>query len=332
MKKLVTRFFFLSVALVLGAGSAGAEPAKHKIKLATIAPVDSPWDDALKTYKKQVEKRTQGTVSVQLYVGGRLGSETETINQVKFGSTECAGVSTGAFAGMIPGLDVFELPFLWENPEQAAEALKRLHPHFDKEFQAKGFRLIGWSENGWRNFMNAGEPIRSLADLKGVKVRSQENSMHIGFWKALEAKPVPLATTEFERAMKSGQIQAGDNSVVLTAAFGWNNTIKSFTLSRHSYQPAVIVCNLAWFEKLPAELQSVVTEEMVEVEQQVRTRLAESEKQFIEIFKSQGIAVHTLAPEERAKFVAQTESVRKKFSAAVPAEVLKVVEQVKAGR
>lgn len=317
----------LAGALLWPAHAAAAEPIKFKI--ATIAPADSPWDDALKQFKEALTKRTGGALTAQLYMGGRLGSEAEMVKQVQFGSTECVGASTGSFSALVPGLDVFELPFLWDSPEQAVESLEKLRPYFGEQFEKRGLHLVGWSENGWRDFMTDGKPIKSVADLKGLKIRSQENPMHIAFWKALGAQPKPLPTTEFEKAMKSKLVQAGDNSVVLTAAFGWNNAIKSFTVSRHMYQPAVVVCNKAWFDKLPASERQHIGEGMAKIESEVRTNLNASEKEFLELFKSQGIAVEALSPEDRKAFAEATAGVRQKFAKGIPSQVIKVIEQVR---
>lgn len=324
----------LRLAALIGFGFAAASTnvsaeGPVKFKLATMAPEDSPWHEALKTFQQHLAKRSGGALAVQLYMGGRLGSEAETVKQVLFGSTECAGVSTGSFTGVVDGLDVFELPFLWDTPEQAEEALKRLEPYFNKQFEAKGLHLVGWSENGWRNFMTAGKPIESVDDLKGLKVRSQENPMHLAFWKSLGASPMPIPTQDFEKAMRAGMVQGGDNSVVLTAAFGWNNAIKGFTVSRHMYQPAVVVCNKAWFDKLPESERASIDGEMNEIEKVVRAKLAQSEQEFLAFFKQQGIDVKTLSPEARAAFAAKTAGVRKQFAAKIPAEVLKVIEAVK---
>ena len=317
----------LAGALLWTTVPAAAEPLKFKV--ATIAPADSPWDDALKEFKTKVNKQTNGQLVPLLYMGGRLGSEAEMVKQVQFGSTECVGASTGSFASLVPGLDVFELPFLWDSPEQAAEALAKLEPYFNAEFEKKGMHLVGWSENGWRNFMTEGKPIATIDDLKGLKIRSQENPMHMAFWQSLGAKPVPLPTTEFEKAMKSGLVQGGDNSVVLTAAFGWTNAIKSFTLSRHIYQPAVVVCNKAWVEKLPIDERKIIDGEMEHLQREVAEKLAASEREFLEMFKTQGIVVETLTPEARKAFTAATAGVRQKFAEKIPPQVVKIVEAVR---
>lgn len=319
------------LALGLGAGPVGAEgPAKIKFKLGSIAPSDSPWDEALTDFKRKLDASNGGTLQMQLYLGGKLGSETDLVKQVKFGSTECIGVSNGALATLVPSLEVFELPFLWDNEKEVYAALKLLTPYFQARFKEKGLHLVGWSENGWRNFMTAGKPIETVADLSGAKMRSQENAMYVAFWNALGAKPVPLPTSEFDKAMKEGLITGADQSVVITAAFGWMNSIKSYTVSRHIYQPAVIVCNQEWYSKLTPEQQKTLDSTMVEIEASVRQKLGKSEREFLEIFRGKGIAVTELSDAARTDFIAKTASVRKKYGKSIPPEVLKLVEKAKA--
>lgn len=329
LRRTLFALVFLALA-VLPLEGAAQDTAKAKFKLGTVAPADSPWHEALLEFKNQVAKR--GGMQVQLYMGGTLGSEAEMVEQVKFGSTECIGVSTGAFTSTIPSLEVFEIPFIWDTPQQTAAAQRLLLPYFNARFEEKGIHLVGWSENGWRNFMTNGKPIEKAADLQGMKMRSQESPLHIKFWQALGAKPVPLPTGDFAKSMASGLIQGGENSVVLTAAFGWMDAIKSFTVSRHIYQPAVVVCNKAWFDKLPEKERSSIDKEMAPIEKNVRDRLVTAEHEFLAIFKERGINVVELTPEARADFVKKTAALRASLTSKLPAEVLKLVDKAKASK
>jgi TRAP-type C4-dicarboxylate transport system substrate-binding protein len=140
---------------------------------------------------------------------------------------------------------------------------------------------------------------------------------------------VPLPAGDFDKAMQGGLIQGADQSVVITAAFGWMNNIKSFTVSRHVYQPAALVCNQAWFAKLPADQQKAVDAVMPEIEMNVRQKLQNSEREFLDIFRSKGIVVNELSAAARAEFIEKTAPVRKKFGKTIPPEVMKIVEKAK---
>src|SRR5688572_14561818 len=114
--------FFITLAFVLGAqGRAGAEDKKdtYTMKIATVAPDGTPWADLLKKYKKDVEKASEGRITVKLFLGGTLGDENESVLKCKRGQVEAVGASTGAIASQVPEVNVVEVPYLFRSAEEA---------------------------------------------------------------------------------------------------------------------------------------------------------------------------------------------------------------------
>ena len=91
---------------------------KYKVKVATIAPADTPWHTGFLTVKKNVEQRTEGNVKLLLFMGGQLGAEIETLEGAQLGTIHMWAGSTGAIENLIPDFGVFDLPFLWDSTEE----------------------------------------------------------------------------------------------------------------------------------------------------------------------------------------------------------------------
>jgi len=316
------------VVVALTGAAVHAEP--KRVKLGTMAPEGSPWMKSLEAMSAKLLEASGGAYKWQIFPGGQLGDEIQMAESTQYGSIECAGISTGALANLLPSLQVFELPFFWDSREQAYYVIdNQFREYFSEEVQKIGLELLGWSENGWRHFFTkTDKKIRKPSDLKGLRMRSQESPVHISFWKALNVNPIPLATTEIYQALERGIIDGGDNIMVLIAAAGWIEVIESVTLSGHIYQPAVLACNKDWWDTVEEAQKKIFYDAMREAETDMRERLLKTEKELAGTFRDMGKDVIELSDQELERFrklgeqVAQDSQIRKMIGA----EVLELAE------
>jgi tripartite ATP-independent transporter DctP family solute receptor len=315
------RLATLTAALALAAGLAlahaalAAAPApEFIIKLATVAPADSPWSALLEKYKTEVETKSAGRVAVKLKLGGALGDENETVLKCKRGTVEAVGASTGALASLVPELNVVELPFLFETGEQADYVIDGvLTAKLDPLFKERGLVLGFWSENGFRHFGTKDKFVKSPADLKGKKMRSQESPVHMAMYRAFGASPVPIPTTEVPTALATGSVDGFDQSALYTIAASWHKSIKYFTVTGHIYQPAAIAFNKEFFEKLPPELQKLLIDEGRAIQSKGRKGVRKIFPDLLDILRKDGVEVYTLTPAERVPFVTASRVVYDEF-------------------
>lgn len=336
----VRSFLASSLAVCLAAGLAtlgfalAATPAaaqEFTMKVATVAPDNTPWSDMLKGYKKAVEAKSGGRIKVKVYLGGTLGDENESVQGCKRGQIQAVGVSTGALASQVPELNVIELPFLFHDAKEADFAIDNvLGKEFDAIFPEYGFVLGFWSENGFRQFGTKDRFVKTPADLKGKRMRSQESSVHLDMWKALGASPKAVPTTEVLTALQNGTVDGFDQALLFAIAASWNTTVKYFTLSDHIYQPAVIVFHKAWFDALPADLQKLVLEEGRAIQQSGRKQIRKLNPLLVEALKAEGKSVYQLTPAEAAVFEKATLGVRKQFRQRTGARAAALLDKVEA--
>lgn len=287
---------------------------KFKIKVATIAPADTPWHDGFLTVKKNVEERTNGDVKLLLFMGGQLGDEIQTLEGTQLGTIHMWAGSTGALESLISDFGVFDLPFLWNSTEELYYVLDNVvkEPLFQK-FEEIGLHAVAWSENGWRHFANKKQPIHTPDDLKKMKWRSQESEVHLAMWEAFEATAIPVNMTEVFSALQTGMVDGADNSLLILSATGWWETMKYLTISNHIYQPGVLAFNRSYWDTIPPEYQEIIVDEYTKSTTFARTELAKFEPEMIEVFKAMGYEVNILTPEERALFDEKTKGVHEKF-------------------
>ncbi len=303
----------VAALLVLGVGSR-AHAQEFVMKIATVAPDDTPWSELLKRYQAAVEKKSNGRIDVKLFLGGTLGDENETVIKCKRGQVQAVAASTGAAASQAPELNVLELPYLFRDGDEADFIIDTvLTAPLEKAMRQYGLVLAFWSENGFRQFGTSDGFVTSPAQLKGKKMRSQESLVHLEMWKAFGASPVPIPTTEVLTALQTHTVDGFDQSALFSIAAGWHKTIKYFTVSDHMYQPAVVSFNAEWFDKLPADLQKLLLDEGRSLQGKGRKSVRSIMPDLLAGIKASGVQVKELSAAEKASFEKSALSVRKTF-------------------
>lgn len=310
-------FLALCFSIITAQAQAQAEPVKMTI--ATVAPQDSPWASLLVQYKDVIEKKSNGKVKVKLMLGGVMGDENDMVKKCDRGMLQAIGVTTGALASKIPELNLVELPYLFRNTDEADKVIDgTLTKPFEKLFLDRGLVLGFWSENGYRMF-GSQTPIKKPSDLKGMKMRVQENPVHIAMYRAYGAAANPIPTTEVIQALTSKNVDGFDQSVLYMIAAGWHNSVKHVTLSEHIYQPGAIVFNKGWFDALPEELRKLLVNEGRALQAKGRKAVRSIADELNQILTAEKIQVHTLNASERKVFEDASKPVyeefRKKFGA-----------------
>jgi len=284
----------------IGRSAKAADPIV--LKLATVAPGGTPWADQINKLKKEIKEKSGGALKLKPYLGGGLGPEVETAEAVKRGTIDIFAGSTGALASAVPELECLELPYLFPDLAKADKILDEvIFEDVKRILLARGYVLGFWGENGHRS-IGSTFPISSLADLKGKKMRSQENKTHLDTWKALGASPVPIAITETLSSLQTGVVDGFDNTPLFTFAASLYQAISHFTLSEHIYQPGIIVVSKKTWDKLTPEMQAILFADPAKLAKQSRRGVRAMNPQLIENFKNAGIKVHDLSAADKAVF------------------------------
>lgn len=300
------------------------------LRVATVAPDNTPWATQLQALEERIEEASQGRINVMPRLGSSAG-ENSLARQCRDGSLEGIGVSTAAIATLVPALSVFEIPFLFDTPQQADNVIDRhLFDRVDQLLAAAGFKLYIFTENGFRNFATTnGKVIRSVADFQGLQMRAQDSWIHEAMYRALRANFTTIPVTETQTALSTGRVNGFDNTPLFAQAAGWHNSINTWIVSNHIYQPAVVVYNKAWFDSLPDDLQQILLSNRAEETRTGRRLVRRINPLLIQNLRASGVNVVELTAAERNALRQATRGVRQEFRTRVPeaAALLDIIER-----
>lgn len=308
-------FYFAAVALVVSLAVAGPLPAQDSeflMEVGTVAPPGSPWADQLKRFKKDVQARTNGRVKVKLRLG--RGNERSLARRVQMGSMQSFAGSVGGMSSIVREVNVIESPYLFRDFVSADKALDdpAVTEQMKKILAKRGLIFGIWSENGYRSYFSR-RPIRSPGDMKGIRFRSQESMVHVETYQAYRATPVPIDVANTLMSLQTGVVDGFDNTPLFAMAGTWYQGLKegerNLFLSRHCYQPALLVYSKKWFNSLPKDIQEVLTSVPYELTVWGRGQVRKIEPVLLKNLARYGYEIYEPTADELAPFKAAQQKV-----------------------
>jgi C4-dicarboxylate-binding protein DctP len=265
-------------------------------------------------FKKYVEEKSGGRIIVEVYPNGALGGERQMAEAAQLGTLEIAYLTTAVLVNFEPKFQVFDLPFLFNNIDIARRAVDgELGGVVAADLDKVNLKCLGYPENGYRHVTNNRGPIHKPEDLKGIKIRTMENPIHLETFRLLGAAPTPMAFTELYTALQQGTVDAQENPIFLTYTSKFYEVQDYMTLTGHFYAPGVAVMSLKFWESLPEDLQQIVQEGMRIAIDLQRELLDEQNAENLEELKKL-MEVNELTPEEKQVFVEATKPVYDKVA------------------
>ena len=311
MKRVIT--LLLAFGLVVSFMVSGAIAAKT-IKLGhTVNEQDSFQVAALK-FAELVKERTNGAYVVEIYPNAALGDERTMLEGMQMGTMDMGLITSGPFVNFVPEFGVLDMPFLFNNNAHAYAVFDGpIGQGILAKLDTVGIKGLAYAERGFRNLTNSVRPVKTAADIKGLKVRVMENEVYTNTFKALGVNAVPMAWTETLTALQQGTIEGQENPVNVIHAFKLWESQKHVTITRHAYAAAIFTMSKRVFDKLPADVQKIVKDAAQEAAVYERQWVADNEARQIDDLKKNGMGV--IEDPDIESFKAGVKSVYEKYPA-----------------
>ena len=302
----------LVIGLCLAAGFVASAAAQNIMRISISIAQNSHQGIAVDTFAKEVEKRTAGRYKVQPFYSGSLGGERESIEAVQLGTQELTFTSSGPVPNFVPETKVLDIPFLFRDKAHARAVLDGpIGQELLAKFDAKGFKALAWGENGIRHMTNSKRAVNGPEDLKGLKMRTMENPVHVAAYKGLGIVTTPMAFPEVFTALQQGTVDGQENPLSVIMASKFDQVQKYLTLTGHVYSPGIFLMNKASFDKLSAADKQAFVDAAKEGVKANRARVDEDDAKGVTELRGKGMNV--VENVDKTKFVAMLAPVNAEF-------------------
>ncbi|THH34407.1 DctP family TRAP transporter solute-binding subunit [Aliishimia ponticola] len=299
--------------------------ADVSIRLGHVLPESHSWHIAATGFADEVATRTEGRVAIEVFPSGQLGSEKEVIEGLQFGSVQAGLIGSGSFQGIEPRMGIIEMPYAWGAREQAFAALDGdLGVALADLLDAKGIKVLGWWENGFRNITNNVRPIAKPEDLAGLKIRVTPDKVRLATFEGLGAEPAPLSFGELYSALQQGLFDAQENPLAIIYSASFFEVQKYVSLSEHIWGAATLTMSNATWNKISPEDQDIVMDAATNWGLKQRDMVAAANDDLIAQLKEKGMEFNEV---DKAAFIAAVEPIWESQKDVYGADLLNILNQ-----
>ncbi len=299
-RKMIT----LMVVLVMCCSTGAALAAdKMTLKLGSGHNQQHPVEQGYMKIKEILEEKTDGRITVQLFPNSQLGNESEMVEMIKLGTM--TGISVGRYEETTPVLYLLSLPFLFKDYAHVNKALSGEVGDYVAGFaEENGLKILDWWHSGFRQITNKVRPIKSPADLEGLKMRTPPLENILRTMQAFGASATPIPYPELYMALKTGVVDGQENPYVNIYSEKFYEVQKYVTEVNYIYIASPFLVNLDWWNSLSPEDQ-VLIQDAVNAGGDYCNGLTESkDKEFLRLLTEEhGMELYVPTDEERAQFI-----------------------------
>lgn len=277
MKKIVSLISSIAILLVVLSGCSSSTTATDDevttIRMAHGISESSEGGKAIAQLSDSVAEKSNGTMNLEIYGSGVLGSERDTVEMVQAGVLDMAKVGASSLDAFEPLYGVFSLPYMFDSEEDlyAAMTSTDVIKQLNDATRDTGFIMIGWYPSGFRNFYTSKDtPITSPDDLKGMKIRVMESATSKKLVETLGGSPVPMASSETYTAMQQGVIDGAENNELALTSNRHMDVAKSYSYTQHQMVPDIYIISTKTLERLTDDQLAILEDALWENNQMYR--------------------------------------------------------------
>jgi tripartite ATP-independent transporter DctP family solute receptor len=319
MKKIAKLLLVVLAALLAacGSGEAGKESAKAEKRVMRIGiglNEEHPQYKSLEKFKEELNKRVD-TIEVQLFANSQLGDDRTMMEGLQLGTLEGTCPSTAPIVGFKENFKVLDFPFLFADAEQAVKVLDgEIGQELLDSLSGVGIKGLVFWENGFRNLTNREVRVDSVEDMKGLKLRTMENPIHLAAFRALGANPTPMAFGELFTALQQKTVDGQENPIS-TIYYNKFYEVQGYTtLTNHVYSAWVFMTSQKFWDESSAEEKEAIIEAAKIARDYGRTLGRQANEDLAGELENNGMEIVKLDPAEHKKFQKKAQSIYGEFA------------------
>lgn len=320
------------VAFVVALAAIAPASAQDKLRIAGNFTPDHSSSIAIKQFAKDVEQATGGKVVIEVFDNMQLGGAQENVTQTRAGTIAMTWVGMAFLSRTVPELEAVSLPFLFPSREVAYKVMDGpVGEAIEKRMHEKGFTSLGFMELGARQVTNSVRPLRTMADLKGLKIRLQPNETHLATFRALGANPLAMDIREVYSAMEQKVIDGHENPYNLILASRFFEVQKHVSNTAHFFDFIAVVANKKKFDSLAPEHQQAIRTAMAKAVASQRAAAGKADADALAELQKKGMTYTEMPASEREAMRKATagviDEIRKRAGGALVDQVIAEVKK-----
>jgi tripartite ATP-independent transporter DctP family solute receptor len=281
-------------SVVLALGVAAPAPAQtRELVMGNVNPAKHGTTLSAQQFADKLGELTGGKVKVVHHHSGALGGEREVAQNVQLGTVDFTPVTTAPLSTLVPEMSVFQLPYIFRDYQHVYAALDgsdTLRKYYDGVLDKKGFKLVAFIAAGYRGIYGH-YPINSIADVKGKKIRVQEDKILVATFKALGMISTPIAFPEVATALQTRVIDFGEGGINTFYHNKFYDIVKNVADVRHTHQCVALIMSKASWAKQDAATQKAIMEAGKFAEQWNRKFILDEDKDIQKQVRDKGVAI-----------------------------------------
>jgi len=323
--------FALASTIVIAVLAAAPAVAQQKtvFKASDVHPTGYPTVVAVENLGKKLDAATNGRYSVQMYPSMQLGGEKEAIEQAQIGAIAFARVSVGALGPVIDDLNVFNLPYVFRNTTHMQHVIDGpIGQELLDKVTNSGKGLVGlcWMDAGARNFYNTKKPIKTMADLKGMKVRVMGNPMFVEMANSMGGNGIAMGYDQVFSALQTGVVDGAENNPPSFVFDNHYQVAKYYTVDENLIVPEMVVFSKKAWDAMSKDDQALLVKFAREAQQEERKLWEVYEQQAMDKAKAAGIQIIQVSDSDKKAFQDAVKPVWDKYGPKYEATVKRIQE------
>src|SRR5262245_27276635 len=260
--KIARRSVVLGGLTVLAATSHRAQ-AQDKIvlKMGTLGSTEYFYYKGAKQMADEAARKSGGRLDIQVFPNQQLGNERDMIEGMQLGTIDLAIINTPLLAGFDGRFQIFDMPFMFNGWPHVAKVLASpIGDDLKKSLESKQIKAFSFSTAGFRNVLNYKRAVRVPDDLKGLKIRTLDNPIHVAIMNAMGANATPMQYSEVATALRQHTVDGLDAAIAATVTEKYYETSNYLALTGHLLTGVIYLMGLKRFQQLPPNLQSIISD------------------------------------------------------------------------
>lgn len=319
----IIKILTIAAALSAVTSSAWAEPII--LKYGHVGKPGSLFSASVEEFAKRANAKLGDKAEVQVFGSSQLGKDKELLQKLKLGQITFS-LPSSVMSSVADEFGIFEMPYIIKDRDHMKKVQAEIGESvFQKAANARGYQILAYWENGFRNITNNVRPVNKPEDLKGIKLRTPKGAWRVKMFKLYGANPTPMAFSEVFTALKTGVIDGQENPYAQIWSAKFQEVQKYLSVTGHVYTPAYVLVSKKHFAELPEDVQQILIETAQETQDFVYDLAAQLEVDLLGKLEAGGIKVNTA---DKDAFIEASKPIYEDFASSVDggAELIDAVQ------